>query len=269
MLVNYMMTDTPQLISDDLLDGIEVTYDHLLTEQVQITQPKTGYRVGSDAVFAAASLTAARGRVLDLGAGVGGISLCIAKRLGGIQITAVEIDSVTAALARHNVVVNRMGKRVFVVKADITAMPAVMANRFDHVISNPPYHHKAGTRPRHASRAKAHMGADTDLHDWVKAALWAAKPRGRISFICRADRVTELIGLFDRAGAGEALLFPLWSRPMSPAHRVIIQVRKAVRGPGAILAGLIVHNEDGSFTEAAQHILRGGGLHMVHPAREK
>ena len=67
MLVNYMMIDPPQPILPDLLDGMEVTHDHLLAEQVQITQPKMGYRVGSDAVLAAASLTVAQGRVLDLG----------------------------------------------------------------------------------------------------------------------------------------------------------------------------------------------------------
>ena len=267
--VNYMMIEPLLPVLPNLLDGLEVTHDHLFSKQVQITQLKSGYRVGSDAVLVAASLTAAGGQVLDLGAGVGGISLCIANRLGGVRITAVEIDPVIAALARYNVAVNRMDHQVQVINGDITAMPAVMAQSFDHVISNPPYHHKAGTRPRHAARAMAHMGADTDLDDWVKAALWAAKPRGRISFICRADRTAELIGLFDRVGAGETLLFPLWSRPSSPAGRVIIQVRKASRGPGAILAGLIMHNEDGSFTEAAQKILRGGGLHMVHPAREK
>ena len=269
MLVNYMMIDQSQPILSDLLNGVEVTHDHLLAEQVQITQPKIGYRVGSDAVLAAASLTDACGEVLDLGAGVGGISLCIAKRLVRVQITAVEIDPVTAALARHNVAANGMDQQVLVVNANITAMPSVMADSFDHVISNPPYHHKSGTPPRHAARARAHVGADTDLLDWVKAAVWAAKPRGRISFICRADRAAELIGLFDRAGAGETLLFPLWSQTMSPASRVIIQVRKAVRGPGAILPGLILHNRDGGFTEAAQHIMKGGGLYMVHPARAK
>ena len=115
----------------------------------------------------------------------------------------------------------------------------------------------------------AHMGAKTDLSDWVKAAVWAAKPRGRISFICRADRAAELIGLFDQAGASETLLFPLWSRAMSPASRVIIQVRKAMQAPGAILPGMIMHNDDGSFTKAAQHIMNGGELCMVHPTRAK
>ena len=34
-------------------------------------------------------------------------------------------------------------------------------------------------------------------------------------------------------------------------------------------AKLIVHNDDGGFTEAAQHIMKGDGLYMVHPARSK
>jgi tRNA1(Val) A37 N6-methylase TrmN6 len=54
---------------------------------------------------------------------------------------------------------------------------------------------------------------------------------------------------------------------MVPAGRVIIQVRKAVSGPGAILPGLIMHNDDGSFTEAASRIMNGEGLYMAHPAR--
>ena len=66
-----MMTDPQQPVMPSLPDDVAVTHDHLLDKQLQITQPKTGYRVGSDAVLAAASLTARRGRVLDLGAGVG------------------------------------------------------------------------------------------------------------------------------------------------------------------------------------------------------
>jgi tRNA1Val (adenine37-N6)-methyltransferase len=55
---------------------------------------------------------------------------------------------------------------------------------------------------------------------------------------------------------------------MVPAGRVIIQVRKSVIGPGAILPGLIVHNDDGGFTDAANRVMKGGGLFMAHPARK-
>ena len=73
--------------------------------------------------------------------------------------------------------------------------------------------------------------------------------------------------LFAIAGASETLQFPIWPRPMVPAGRVIIQVRKSVTGPGAILPGLVVHNDDGGFTDVASRVMKGGGIYMAHPAR--
>ena len=88
------------------LDDLAVTHDHLLGKTVSVMQPKSGFRVGSDAVLLAAAIGVNRGRILDMGAGVGGVSLCLARRLDAVQITAIEIDPVMAALAQRNVVVN-------------------------------------------------------------------------------------------------------------------------------------------------------------------
>ncbi len=249
------------------LEMIKVTHDHLLKEAVRITQPADGYRVGTDAVLLAASVSTDSGRILDLGAGVGSISLCIARRLTEVQITAVEKDTDIAELADINITDNGFAGRIRLIKSDITAMPAVLAASFDHVVSNPPYNHVRGTRPRSRVRALAHMGEDTNLEDWVKTAIWAVKPRARISFICRADRAAELITLFETHGAGETLVFPLWPRYASPAARVIIQVRRGVEGPGAILPGLVMHNDTGGYTEMASGVMAGDALFVIHPAR--
>ena len=246
---------------------MQVTHDHLLNEAVKITQPADGYRVGSDTVLLAASVASSSGRLLDLGAGVGGVSLCLAHRFPEMQVTAVEKHADLAAMAAENAAVNGVSNRVRVLTNDIREMPPVLAGSFDHVVSNPPYHNSHGTRPRNADRALAHMGDDTEMVDWVKAAVWAAKQRARITFICRADRAPELISLFDGAGAGEAVLFPLWPRHSSPAGRVIIQVRRDVEGPGAVLPGLVLHRDDGGFTDVAAQVMAGGQLPVIHPAR--
>jgi tRNA1Val (adenine37-N6)-methyltransferase len=251
----------------DDLEMMQVTHDHLLKESVRITQPVDGYRVGTDAVLLAASINTDRGRILDLGTGVGGVALCIAHRLAGVQITAVEKDTDIAELADINITDNGFASRIRLIKGDVTALPAVLAASFDHVVSNPPYHDVHGTRPRSRTRALAHMGEDTSLEDWVKAAIWAAKPRARISFICRADRAAELITLFETHGAGETLVFPLWPRHASPAGRVIIQARRGVKGPGAILPGLVMHNDKGGYTEMASGVMAGDALFVIHPAR--
>jgi tRNA1Val (adenine37-N6)-methyltransferase len=251
----------------DDLKMMQVTHDHLLKESVRITQPVDGYRVGTDAVLLAASINTDRGRILDLGTGVGGVALCIAHRLAGVQITAVEKDTDIAELADINITDNGFASRIRLIKGDVSALPAVLAASFDHVVSNPPYHDVHGTRPRSRTRALAHMGENTSLEDWVKAAIWAAKPRGSISFICRADRAAELITLFETHGAGETLVFPLWPRHASPAGRVIIQARRGVKGPGAILPGLVMHNDKGGYTEMASGVMAGDALFVIHPAR--
>ena len=253
--------------ADSEMQMMQVTHDHLLNEAVKITQPSDGYRVGTDAVLLAASVATDSGRILDLGAGVGGVSLCVAHRLREVQITAVEKHGDLAALAEENAAVNGFTNRLRVLTIDIRELPPVLAGSFDHVVSNPPYHNSHGTKPRNEARAMAHMGDDTEMDDWVKAAVWAAKPRAKITFICRADRVPELISLFDANGAGEAVLFPLWPRHASPAGRVIVQVRRDVAGPGALLPGLVLHRDDGGFTDAAEQVMGGTPLQVIHPAR--
>ena len=258
---------TDDTTSDDDIRMMQVTHDHLLDEAVKITQPSDGYRVGTDTVLLAASISTNTGRVLDLGTGVGGVSLCLAHRHHELQITAIEKHADLAALAQENAEVNAVANRMRILTTDIRELPSVLVASFDHVVSNPPYHNSHGTRPRNAERALAHMGEDTDMVDWVKAAIWAAKPRAKITFICRADRAPELISLFERNGAGEAVLFPLWPRHSSPAGRVILQVRRDVDGPGAVLPGLVLHRDDGGFTDAAAQIMSGGQLSVIHPAR--
>ncbi len=228
-----MKSDKPPT-GNDLADVplMQVTHDHLLNETVKVTQPVDGYRVGSDAVLLAASIGTMTGRVLDLGAGVGGVCLCLAHRLVELQVTAVEKNADIAALCNENATQNGLQNRIRVLTADIREMPPVLAGSFDHVVSNPPYHNSHSTRPRHPDRAAAHMGDDTEMQDWVKAAVWAAKPRGRITFICRADRVPELISLFDAACACEAVLYPLWPRSSTPAGRVIVQCAAMLMAPG-------------------------------------
>lgn len=251
------------------LADLPVTHDHLLSGAVPLVQPARGYRVGTDAILLAASIGTTKGRVLDMGAGVGGVCLCVAHRLAGLQITAIEKDPAMAALAARNITANDRQDVIRLITGDITAMPPVLAGSFDHVMSNPPYHDARGTRPRNRARALAHMGEDTTLAQWARAALWAVKPRGTVSFICRADRMSELITLFENHGAGETLVMPIWPRPDVPAGRVIIQVRRDIDGPGALLPGIVIHLDSGAYTAPAQQIMQGGPLAMVHPARRK
>ena len=69
------------------------TEDALLGGRIRLLQPPRGYRVAVDAVLLAAAVDAAPGdRVLDLGAGVGAVGLCLAARVPGCTIVGIELQ---------------------------------------------------------------------------------------------------------------------------------------------------------------------------------
>jgi tRNA1(Val) A37 N6-methylase TrmN6 len=93
------------------------------------------------------------------------------------------------------------------------------------------------------------------LAAWIDAARHLAKPRGTIVLIHRADRLDEVLArLRERAGAIE--IIPLWPRVGEAAKRVIVRARTGARGPTTLLPGLVLHQADGAYTEAAEAILR-------------
>ena len=83
--------------------------------------------------------------VLELGAGVGVASLCLARRLAHTQVYALELQPDYAALAQRNAQEN--GLPITVYQGDLVQMPAPLRQmRFDHVIANPPYGGRIGNK---------------------------------------------------------------------------------------------------------------------------
>ena len=64
------------------------------------------------------------------------------------------------------------------------------------------------------------------------------------------------IAALRQAGCGSVTLLPVAPRAGQPAKRVLIRARKSGRAPARLLAPLILHQADGSFTEAAEDVLR-------------
>ena len=100
--------------------GDRTTEDLFLGGALKIRQPRNGYRAGTDAVLLAALIGSdPTGPVLDAGAGVGVVGLCVAARFPKASVVLVEREPHLAALARRNVDDNGLTARVQVIEADI------------------------------------------------------------------------------------------------------------------------------------------------------
>lgn len=242
---------------------LETSDDTLLGGRVLLKQPKTGYRAAIDPVFLAAAVPAGPGElVLDVGAGVGAASLCLARREPGCNVRGIELQRDLVRLATENVIANGLNGRVDVMVGDLLRPPPRLApGAFAHVMANPPYLAEgAATPPPDLAKARANVESEAALADWVRFALGMVRPKGSITFIHRADRLEALLGAM--AGrAGDIAVFPLWPGSGKPASRIILRARKGIASPTRLLPGLVLHEPDGRYTAAADAVLReGAGL---------
>ena len=235
--------------------------DTFLGGKVRITQSQTGFRSGLDAVMLAADVPAVTGQsFLELGAGDGTASLCLAARVPGVSVVGVEREESLVALACDNAAANHADCTF--VAADIFALPAELKREFDQVFCNPPFHGEGQASPD-AARAAALMD-DGQLRDWLKLGLQRTVSGGFFTAILRADRLNEALAALPQTGVS---LFPLWPREGVAAKRVIIQARKASRAAFSLLPGLVLHRDDGSWTPGAEAVLRRGSALALSEAR--
>lgn len=238
----------------------DITDDTLFDGRVRLMQPAQGYRAAIDPVMLAAAIPARAGdTVLDLGCGVGAASLCLAVRVPACRVTGIEADRGLVRLAGDNVVSNGLSDRVLILAGDLARPPQRLEpGSFAHVMANPPYLAAGTATPSPvAGKAQANIEGDADLAAWLRFALTMTRAKGSITFIHRADRLESLLALL--AGrAGEIVVFPLWSGIGKDAKRVIVRARKGIATPTRIASGLVLHEADGRFTEAAQSVLRHG-----------
>lgn len=78
-------------------------------------------------------------RVLDLCTGSGCIGLAIASRIKDARVTLADISKEALAVAKKNIVLNKLSSRVSCVQADALSPAPAFLGKFDMIVSNPPY----------------------------------------------------------------------------------------------------------------------------------
>jgi len=251
----------------------DLTDDAVLGGRLRLLQPRRGHRFGHDALLLAAATPGRNGdRAVELGAGVGAAGLALAVRITGLRMTLVEIDERLAALAAENAARNQLADRVAAAALDVAAPASDFAAvglapaSCDIVLMNPPFNdpdrHQASPDPR---RRTAHELARPSLVRWIDAGARLLRPGGILTVIFRADRVVDLL---DALGGdfGAITLLPVHGKPGAPAIRVIAGAVRSSGARPAIRPGLILAEDDGTPTQAAEAVLRHGAALTLFPS---
>lgn len=236
---------------------IEHTNDYLLDKKIKMFQSDEGYKTSSDAVLVSSLLHQIKNgaKILDVGAGVGGISLCLAYRFKNAQITGFEIQNELVNLANMSAQANGF-EHLQYIHYDIKEKKAPLPfGSFDHIVTNPPYA-KDGSKSPNPSKATAHNQENINLEAWLKFCLKMLKPYGFLYLIHRAEALDEILSILYQK-AGNIRLIPVYSKEKQKAKRVMLIAQKDSKTPMTITSPLIIHENNG-YTKTAEQILRGG-----------
>ncbi len=103
-----------------------------------VKQSDSAMKVGTDAMLLGAFVeTENKTQALDIGTGTGVLSLMLAQKNETLQITAIDIDELSAKEALINFQNSSWTNRLNVYHADFLSFKT--ENQYDLIVSNPPY----------------------------------------------------------------------------------------------------------------------------------
>ena len=231
------------------------TDGHLLDRRVRYRQPLSGFRSGIEPVLLAASVPARPGEnVLEAGTGAGAALLCLSVRIPGVRATGVEIDPAMGELAMENAKANGFSG-IDIVTGPVEAL--ALPRMFDHAMANPPYHQTNGSPSPLAARETAKRGSAVLIQNWIGRLSDSLRGRGSLTLIVPAWMVPDCLAAMAGFRCPCSAIFPLWPKSDRPAKLVLLRGIKDGRSPMRLMPGLVLHQPDGSFTDAARNILYG------------
>lgn len=241
-----------QLSNTHLERMVEFTEDRILGGKIKLFQPKDGYRVAIDPIILASFINPQPGqKILDVGCGVGTISLILKMKETLSEVTAVDIDEKMCEICQRNSEANSL--KIEIINLGIESS-ALEHRLFDQIATNPPFFEKKSAR---ISRSKELANFETiDLVDWIAFCFKRLKNGGIFSIIHRASRLGDILRILKNL-AGAVQITPIFPKNNCEASRVVVCAKKSCRSETKILPGIVVHNDNCSYSDVVCKILEG------------
>jgi len=169
-----------------------------LNEKTRFYQRKDGFRFGTD-TFLLADFVRVKGgeRLIELGTGCGVIPILLLLKTPALTAVGIDVLEENTLLAEKNAEINRVSDRFTALTLNVKDVKSSFkAGEFDVVVSNPPFIEvERGSVSSKGHRAVARQEITAKLEDFIKAASYLLKHRGRFYLMLPAFRLTDALTL--------------------------------------------------------------------------
>ncbi|MDP3049476.1 MAG: tRNA1(Val) (adenine(37)-N6)-methyltransferase [Thermodesulfovibrionales bacterium] len=233
---------------------------------IKLYQNKKGYRFSVDALLLYSFVNLRRAyRIADMGAGSGIVGILLAKKYHDSEVVLIEIQNSLAGLAEKNIALNKVEKRVRVIRTDIKKFKLgdfhyenkttlnsslLTPNSFDLVVSNPPFRRqKTGLISPTDEKAIARHEIELKLADLIQVSCFILRSKGRFCMIYHPSRLVELINALREKHMEPKRLRFVHSNLMTEAKMVLVEAIKDGRSEMKIEKPFCIYKEDGTYTD--------------------
>lgn len=232
-----------------------------INERYKIYQPIKGYRFNMDSLLLAAfARPQQNAEVLDIGTGTGVIPLLLLSKNENLRIVGVEIQETLALLAQKSCEENGL-KQLKILHQDVRNLGVDYSNRFQVVISNPPYFRKnAAILNGDSIKVQARHEITLCLDNVFEIAYRTMRPKGHFYCVYPIGRFLETLQAAKRNKINPLRIRMIHSKKDKKARAFLFMGGKDAGSELKVEKPLILHEEDGSYSKELAYVLEGGLL---------
>jgi tRNA1(Val) A37 N6-methylase TrmN6 len=207
-------------------------------------QPTSGYSYNSDSIFLYDFISSfsPKGRLLDVGCGVGIISLLLTRDFN-IETTIIDKQKIMLQYAKHNFHLNRLEANAY--HSDFILFDT--EDRFDFIVSNPPFYDSAVIQSRDEQINIARYAHHLPLSEFIKKVKKLLRPRGRFIFCYDAKQIDRVLQLLRENKLKPEVLRFVHSKIDRESKLVMVSARANSKSLMKILPPLIVFDEKSCY----------------------
>ncbi len=191
-------------------------------KQFTVFHDKCAMKVGTDGVLLGGYADVENTEtILDIGTGSGLIALMLAQR-SDAQITAIDIDKDAVSQALLNVANSPWPSRIQVIESSLASFEKSCADKFDLIVSNPPFFNNSLRTPNVSRTLARHTEADFH-HEICNAAMNLLNPNGKLVVILPVAEGDLFVAYAQQIGLHCTQYIQVFPTPTAAAKRLLLE----------------------------------------------
>ena len=223
-------------------------------------QPSSGYSYNSDSIFLYDFISKFKpnGKVLDVGCGVGIISLLLTRDFP-IETDIIDKQEIMLKYAKHNFFINNLEVTAHLgdfqeFKEDI---------KYDFIVSNPPFYDSNVIQSKNEHLNIARYAHHLPIDKFIQKVKKLLKPRGYFIFCYDAKQVDRLLYRLKEEKINPEQIRFVHSKIDREAKLVMISARLNSKSLTKILPPFIVFNEKSVYNREAKKAFEKAGTQSI------